>query len=119
MTKTQSTIIQQNPVTPARSADIQSIARARTVKADFRVCCNHQKNQNLCTATVDTILKNFNNIVKIQTAQPYKGTEDMCVIGTAIIKPSMRAQFEKDLKDRVNKSKSSIKVIKAIVALHQ
>lgn len=119
MATEQSTIMKQNSVTPARNAKIQSIVGARTVKADFRVCCNHQENLNPCKATVNAVLKNFNNVVKIQTAKPYEDTDDMCVIGTAIIKPSMRAQFEKDLKRKINKNERSIKVIKAIVALHQ
>ena len=65
------------------------------------------------------IKKYFNNVVKIQATKPYDDTEDICVIGTAIIKPSMRAQFEKDLKNKINKNERSIKIKKSIVILHQ
>ena len=97
---------------------LATIAKANTVRADFRVCCNHKSSSVVCTKTMDALKKNFNNIVEIQATKPYGSTEDMCVIGTAIIKPSMRAQFEKDLKNKVNRT-SSIKIKKSIVTLPQ
>jgi len=40
------------------------------------------------------------------------------VIGTAIIRPSMRSQFEKDLKDKINRA-GPVKITKSIVTLPQ
>lgn len=97
---------------------IATITKANTVRADFRVCCNHRSSRLVCAKTMNALKKNFNNIVEIQAAKPYGTTEDMCVIGTAIIKPSMRAQFEKDLRNKVNKT-SSIKIKKSVVTLPQ
>ena len=96
--------------------NIATIIKTKTVKADFRVCCDHKNNKLACIKTMDALKRNFNNIVAIQATRPYGTTENMCVIGTAIIKPSMRARFEKDLKSKINKT-SSIKIIKSIVAL--
>ena len=109
---------QQN-ISTARGVNVRSIANANTVKASFRVCCNHNETKIPCTTTMNAIKKIFNNVVKIQTTKPYDGAEDMCVIGTAIIKPSMRKQFENDLKIKINKNEFSIKIKKSIVNLHQ
>ena len=97
---------------------IATIAKTNTVRADFGVCCDHKSNRLECTKTMNALKKNFNNIVEMQATRPYGTAEDMCVIGTAIIKPSMRAQFEKDLRRKVNKT-SSIKIKKSVVTLPQ
>lgn len=88
------------------------------MRADFRICCNHTSSTLVCTKTINALKRNFNNIVEIKATKPYDTTEDMCVIGTAIIKPSMRAQFEKDLKNKINRT-SSIKIKKSVVTLPQ
>lgn len=96
--------------------NIETILKTPTVRANFRVCCNHKNDHLVCTKTMNILKKNFNNIVEIQAVKAYGTTEDMCVIGTAIIRPSMRARFEKDLKDIVNKT-GSVKIKKSIVLL--
>lgn len=85
---------------------------------DFRVCCNHATNSSTrCIRTVKAIRKQFNNIMEIKTTKPYGSTEDMCVIGTAKIKASMRTQFEKDLKKLKIDSAGTRKIKRAIVSL--
>ena len=119
MVSVQGTNVQQNAVTAAKNVHLQSIVNANTVHVDFRVCCNHEENTHPCTIAINAIKKYFNNVVKIQATKPYDDAEDMCVIGTAIIKPSMKAQFEKDLKNKINKNEPSIKIKKSIVTFHQ
>lgn len=98
--------------------NIAAIAKAKTVRADFRVCCNHKDNRRACIRTIDVLRRNFNNIVEINATRPHGTEEDMCVIGTAVIRPSMRSQFEKDLKDKINRA-GPVKITKSIVTLPQ
>lgn len=91
--------------------------KTKLVEADFRVCCNHKGNSTACTETLNAIRQQFNNIIEIQATKPYGETEDMCVIGTATIAPSMRAKFEKDLRNLHVHSRRSIKIKKAVVTL--
>ena len=92
--------------------------KPKLVEVDFRVCCNHKANSSTtCVRTVKAIRKQFNNIVEINAVKPYGSTEDMCVIGTAKIKASMKTQFEKDLKKLKINSTGTRKIKRAIVSL--
>ena len=85
---------------------------------DFRVCCNHTTNGSAaCMSTVKSIRKQFNNIVEINVTKPCGSTEDMCVIGTAKIRASMKTQFEKALKKLKIDSTRTIKIKRAVVLL--
>ncbi|MDA7941935.1 MAG: hypothetical protein MPJ06_03830 [Nitrosopumilus sp.] len=92
------------------------MATQKAVAANFRVCCNHGKTSKACTHTIEAITENFFNITKIKAVRPYGDAEDMCVIGTAMIRPSMRAKFERDLKG-VKIRGGSGKITKAVVVL--
>ncbi|CAI9832592.1 hypothetical protein IBTHAUMO2_870007 [Nitrosopumilaceae archaeon] len=86
------------------------------MEADFLVCCNHGKSPGACTHTVEALRDNFLNISEISAVKPFGDTEDMCVTGTAMIRPSMRAKFEKDLKEVKIRGKGK-KITKAVVTL--
>ena len=95
-----------------------SIQKPKLVEVDFRVCCNHSANSSAaCISTVKSIREQFNNIIEIEATKPYGSTEDMCVIGTAKIKASMKTQFEKDLKRLKIDSTGTRKIKRVIVSL--
>ena len=68
------------------------------VEADFLVCCNHGRTSKACTHTMRALRDSFLNIREINGVRPFGDTEDMCVTGTALIRRSSRAGFERDLK---------------------
>ena len=113
------TVSRQHPKTLNRITQLQLfMIKQALVEVDFRVCCNHKANSSTaCTLTVKAIRKQFNNIVEINAVKPYGSTEDMCVIGTAKIKASMKTQFEKDLKKLKINSTGTRKIKRAIVSL--
>lgn len=90
------------------------------VEVDFLVCCNHKKSKQRksCINTVNAIRKNFNNINTISAIRPIGNSEDMCVMGTAIINPSKKKKFEKDLEDlKVDSSSRQLEIKKVIIDL--
>jgi len=96
----------------------QTIIKEELVEVDFRVCCNHSKNNaDACIATMNAIRQNFNNVITLMPTKPYGKAEDMCVIGTALIVPSMKEKFRKDLKQMKINSTGSRKIKKAKVRL--
>ncbi len=96
----------------------QTIIKEELVEVDFRVCCNHSKNNSAaCLQTMNAIRQKFNNIITIMPTKPYGKAEDMCVIGTARIAPSMKDKFRKDLKHLQINSFGTRKIKKAKVRL--
>ena len=97
---------------------VQTILKEDVIEVDFRVCCNHTKNNSeACLATMNAIQQQFNNIVTIMPTKPIGKAEDMCVIGTARIAPSMKEKFRKDLKNLKIGSSNLRKIKKAKVRL--
>ena len=87
----------QNPATPS-GMGVGKKAAGDLVEAEIMVCCNHKRTAGACTDTIQALIDNFLNIREINGVKAIDGTEDMCVIGTALIRPSMRARFERDIK---------------------
>ncbi|MDA7941924.1 MAG: hypothetical protein MPJ06_03775 [Nitrosopumilus sp.] len=87
------------------------------VAADFRICCNHGKTSAPCTHTIEALTEKFLNITEISAVRPDGDTEDMCVIGTAMIRPSKRAMFERDLKKLSIRGRRNGRITKAKVVL--
>ncbi|MDA7953600.1 MAG: hypothetical protein MPJ05_07300 [Nitrosopumilus sp.] len=71
------------------------------VEANFRVCCSHKDTSKPCNHTIEAITGTFFNVTKIRAVKTHGGAEEVCVIGTAVIRPSARARFERDLKRTV------------------
>ena len=74
---------------------------ARTlVEIDFHVCCNHMiLNPIADHDTINALKKQFNNIQSMNVTKPVPTKDHMCIIGTAKIEKSKKAEFEKALKN--------------------